>query len=69
MRSVCLSGNTEKMEAIQAYAERIGLHRVLDPVDKSVVPQSAKKLDNSPVIKSENELLLSVMFLNLDSTR
>ncbi len=43
-----------------------GFHRVINP--KGVIPQSAYKLDNTPVLRTDYELLISVEALNLDST-
>ena len=43
-----------------------GFHRVIRP--QGVVPQSAHRLDNTPVLKTPHEILLSVEVLNLDST-
>lgn len=43
---------------------KYGTHRVIEP--KGVLPQAAKKIDNSMDIKS-NELLIDVIALNIDS--
>lgn len=43
-----------------------GFHRVIEP--KGVVPQSAYKLDNTPRLRTEYEMLVTVDALNLDST-
>jgi L-erythro-3,5-diaminohexanoate dehydrogenase len=43
-----------------------GTHRVISPV--GALPQGAQKLDNSPEIKSDYEMLLDVDYLMLDAT-
>lgn len=43
---------------------RLGLHRVIEP--EGVLPQQASKLDNAAAIR-DNELLIDVHFLNVDS--
>ncbi|MCL1995629.1 MAG: L-erythro-3,5-diaminohexanoate dehydrogenase [Defluviitaleaceae bacterium] len=43
---------------------KFGTHRVIEP--KGVMPQGAKKIDNSPEIQS-NEILIDVISLNIDS--
>ena len=42
-----------------------GTHRVLEP--KGVLPQAAQKLDNDMSMLYDNELLINVQALNIDS--
>ena len=44
---------------------KYGLHRVIEP--KGVLPQPANKLDNNMDEIYDNEILIDVMTLNVDS--
>lgn len=54
------------MDAKKAYlsGNAYGTHRVLEPL--GVLPQAARRIDNSPVIR-DNEILVDVRTLNIDA--
>ena len=44
---------------------KYGTHRVIEP--KGVLPQPAKKIDNNMDVLYDNEILINVQTLNIDS--
>ena len=49
----------------QKHGNKYGIHRVLEP--KGVLPQPANKLDNNMDEIYDNEILIDVQTLNIDS--
>ena len=50
---------------MQKHGNRFGTHRVIEP--KGILPQPANKLDNNMEEIYDNEILIDVQTLNIDS--
>ena len=50
---------------MQPKGNKYGTHRVIEP--KGVLPQPANKLDNNMDVLYDNEILIDVQTLNIDS--
>ena len=50
---------------MQPKGNKYGVHRVLEP--KGVLPQPANKIDNNMDVLYDNEILIDVQTLNVDS--